>query len=250
METKEEIEAELMSRDISPFRLMGGGNTATSSRDVIGRWTKKWKKKSTIDVGPIFLVIGPMFTGKSTLLTNRASHFKSIGTPPLIIKQIKDTQYQVDQSTEITSHDSLQSPAVPASSILSCSETYWDRYEEAHHIIVDEAHMFTPDDLVLFCQTAVDQDPKHLVVGSIDRNTQRDPIFQGVNRLVPLADEVLRFNVECSICGALALFIVRTTPVANDDWIGGAEAYASLCRSHYSRLKISLATEYAPVGHL
>ena len=88
------------------------------------------------------------------------------------------------------------------------------------------------------------------MVGSINHDTHRRPIFEGINRIIPLADDILKLRAECSICGKPALFTVRTTPVIDNNWIGGTEAYATLCRVHYSQLKMSPGLQYTHIDHL
>lgn len=45
--------------------------------------------------GHIHLIIGPMFSGKTTLLFNLAEYYKRAGNNVLLIKHFDDTRYSI-----------------------------------------------------------------------------------------------------------------------------------------------------------
>ena len=61
--------------------------------------------------GKLNLIIGPMFSGKSTLLLTRYRRYKIAGKNCLLIKYAKDDRYESTESMIVT-HDKLSYRAV------------------------------------------------------------------------------------------------------------------------------------------
>ena len=199
------------------------------------------------NTGSITLYTGAMFSGKTTALLHLKTILSKLRAAYIVMKPAIDTRYnQSGESPAIVSHNQDRFKALPTEKgalINLYPEDYW----RATHILIDEAHIFDPESLVDFCKKAADKDSKHVIIAAVNHGTTGEPVFAGINKLVPLADRVHRLRAPCTICGRDAPFTIRTTPVTNNNWVGGAEMYASLCRFHWVQLDITQDTVNAPL---
>ena len=82
---------------------------------------------------------------------------------PLIIKPACDTRYQRQTNDEIVTHRGRRISAVSLTSLTEYIEADKETYSQTRFVIIDEAHMFDPNDLVNFCQQAADKDGKTFI---------------------------------------------------------------------------------------
>lgn len=185
-------------------------------------------------VGSLELVIGCMFSGKSTELIRRTRMNKMLNKNVLVVNHASDLRY--GNSFKITSHDMDQENAVHVTSLMTLIQK--DEYLYANVVIVDEGQFF--NDLVEFSKKAVEQDDKTLIIAALDGNFNRQP-FQNVMELIPFADNVIRLNAMCFMCndGSSASFTKRikenTSKNEFDVVVGGSDIYQSVCRRHYKQ---------------
>jgi thymidine kinase len=177
--------------------------------------------------GKLELIIGCMFSGKSTELIKRIRKHKLIQSSILIITHKMDERYQRDC---VITHDQLRENSQSRSELLSLLTTR--EFEEAHVIFIEEAQFF--DDLFEFCTTSVDLYKKHLIVTGLDGDFKRNPFGQILN-LIPMADSVDRLTAICSLCkdGTLAIFSKRLVESEKLALVGGIDKYLPVCRMHY-----------------
>lgn len=175
--------------------------------------------------GSLTLYMGPMFAGKATTLLHLADALQQVGQPFLTVKPLADVRYQRGPP-ELVSHDGGRLVACTVGDPNELLGRMDSVYHDARYIVIDEARMFVPDGLVNFYLTAVDTDLKHLFLACVDGGTAREPISLGISRLIPKADHVYRLHASWQSpegCSHPALFTIRTKPVIDDNWIGGAE---------------------------
>ena len=91
-----------------------------------------------------------------------------------------------------------------------------------HHLQL-LSYVFDPESLVAFCKQAADQDSTYVIIAAINNGTTQKPIFPGIKKLVPLANCAYHLRASCTLCGRDAPFTISTTPVKNNNWVGGAE---------------------------
>lgn len=198
--------------------------------------------------GKLELIIGCMFSGKSSELIRRVRQHRLLGRNIVVINHASDVRYGT--GLKITSHDMEEEHALACKSLESISDN--PEYLRAHTVFVDEGQFFS--DLREFVVRAVELDGKTVVVSALDGNYKREP-FMNVISLVPFADEVLRLNALCVVCkdGTPAAFSKRIKAPdsvvgdieqggvhahvhdSNDTCVlvGGADMYMSVCRKHY-----------------
>ncbi|XP_040583494.1 thymidine kinase, cytosolic [Lepeophtheirus salmonis] len=170
----------------------------------------------------IQLIIGPMFSGKSTELIRRLKRYQIAKYKCLNIKYAKDTRYD---SNAISTHDRIVLDAVSSLSL----DTLKERAMDFDVIGIDEGQFFP--DIVSFCETMANSG-KIVVIAALDGTFQRKG-FPNIMELVPLSESVTKLNSVCMICYGEGSYTKRTTNEKEIEVIGGTETYMSVCRTCY-----------------
>jgi len=171
------------------------------------------------------VVMGPMFSGKSSFIASMVRRHRSVGARVLVIKPGRDNRYSLDP--EIVTHDNVRVPCYTTNTDLMKVPN--EITKEVNLIVIDEAQFF--DDLVLFVRCEVENFHRHVVVVGLDGDFYRNP-FGKVLDCIPLADKVTRLTALCARCrdGTAGLFSHRKVAQGGQVLIGGAESYEPLCR--------------------
>nr|ACO10334.1 Thymidine kinase [Caligus rogercresseyi] len=172
--------------------------------------------------GQIQLIIGPMFSGKSTELIRRLRRYQSATYKCMSIKYAKDVRYD---NGGIATHDKTVLEAIPVVSLEEITE----RAKEYHVIGIDEGQFFP--DIVSFCENMANAG-KIVLVAALDATFQRKG-FPNIMELIPLSENVTKLNSVCMVCHGEGSYTKRTTDSKEVELIGGAEAYKSVCRKCY-----------------
>lgn len=173
------------------------------------------------------LILGCMFSGKSSELIKRIRMHKLLGSNVLCITHNSDVRYMKEK---VVSHDLQCEDAV---SLANLADIYkHPTYTKANVICIEEGQFF--NDLYEQVQLIVERDNKHVIVSALDGNYQRCP-YEQVLCLIPFAESVIKLNALCLFCkdGTPAAFSKR---IVKDDalvLVGGSESYASVCRKHF-----------------
>lgn len=173
--------------------------------------------------GQIQVILGPMFSGKSTELMRRVQRFQIAQYKCLVIKYAKDTRY----SSQFSTHDRNTMEALPAGLL-------WDVAQEAMGVAVigiDEGQFFP--DIVEFSE-AMANAGKTVIVAALDGTFQRKA-FGTILHLVPLAESVVKLNAVCMECFREAAYTKRLGLEKEVEVIGGADKYHAVCRLCYFR---------------
>lgn len=181
-------------------------------------------------MGYLSLVIGCMFSQKTTELLRRIRRYKSIGYKVLVINFIDDTRYGEEC---IASHDKEIEKAICVQFLKSVDEIV--RSGDYNVIAIDEGQFFK--DLHEYVTKWADELHVHIVISGLDGTSERTP-FGDMLRLIPHAEEVERLSAFCSVCrdGTVAIFSKYFGESPKDEngvAIGGAEAYQPVCRKHF-----------------
>ncbi|XP_003464926.2 thymidine kinase, cytosolic [Cavia porcellus] len=172
--------------------------------------------------GQIQVILGPMFSGKSTELMRRVRRFQIAQYKCLVIKYAKDTRY----SSSFSTHDRNTMEALPACLLR-------DTTQEALGVAVigiDEGQFFP--DIVDFCE-AMANSGKTVIVAALDGTFQRKA-FGSILNLVPLAESVVKLTAVCMECfRGEAAYTKRLGQEKEVEVIGGADKYHSVCRLCY-----------------
>eukprot|EP00210_Caulerpa_lentillifera_P000173 g168.t1 len=190
-------------------------------------------------VGHLELIIGPMFSGKTTELMKQMDNHERWGLKVLAIKSSIDTRYAKikDNKSYIVTHSGGKRNCLAVSTLDMIEKDFAEEYESAEVIAIDEGQFFT--DLDSFCRKAVDRHHKIVYVAGLDGDFLRKPFIMAPKRssailqLIPFADSVKKQLAQCHYCKAPAPFTLRTIPEKSEVLVGGADSYVPVCRHHY-----------------
>lgn len=179
------------------------------------------------------IIIGPMFSGKTSELIRRLTIFADLGLKVLYINHEKDTRSSDNISTHNTSlktnlqnHNLITIKTNDLSTVRTC---------DFDVVGVDEAQMF--QGLKEFALKVVETEGKRLIVCGLNGDFKRE-LFGEIHLLVPLCDTILKLFPYCIFCRAenklnQALFSKRTCLSSDKVLIGGSESYIPVCRECY-----------------
>ncbi|XP_065826518.1 thymidine kinase, cytosolic-like [Oscarella lobularis] len=179
--------------------------------------------------GQIQLILGPMFSGKTTELLRRMKRYEIAKHSCIIIKYDKDNRYSNDG---ISTHDQQVGSALSCSRLLDVKM----KIRDYSVVGIDEAQFFP--DVVEFCEELADMGTT-VIVAALDGTFQRKP-FGSVLNLIPLAENVVKLSAVCMNCFRDASFSRRLTAETKVEVIGGADKYMAVCRECYGLPSIQL----------
>lgn len=176
--------------------------------------------------GKLEIIIGPMFSGKSTELIRRIRLLQKIEKKVLVIKPIIDSRYN---QSKITSHNY---ESVECKILEKLNEISDEEVIKYNTIVIDEGQFFS--DLVPTVTKWIDSFYIDIIVGGLDGDFQRQPIGTILN-LIPHADQCYKLNSLCNICkdGTEAPFSFRLVNSEDKVLVGGSESYIPVCRKHF-----------------
>ncbi|XP_050032909.1 thymidine kinase, cytosolic-like [Dermacentor andersoni] len=174
--------------------------------------------------GQIQLIIGPMFSGKTTELMRRLKRYEVANHKCLIVKYAGDTRYDVEN---ISTHDRQAMAAVKATTLSNLKATSSD----FRVIGIDEGQFFP--DIVEFAEDMADAG-KVVVIAALDGTYQRQG-FSNILTLVPLSESVIKLSAVCMLCYAEAAYTKRRGQEKEVEIIGGTDKYMAVCRACYSQ---------------
>jgi len=170
--------------------------------------------------GHIEVILGPMFSGKTTELVRRIRRYTIAKHRCVVIKYSRDTRYTAED--EAATHDKMTIRAKPCASL----EEVEDAVKVYDVIGIDEGQFFGT--LVEFAEKMGNLG-KIVIVACLDGTFQRKP-FGRVLELIPLAESVTKLNSVCMRCYNEAAFTKRLGCETEVEVIGGADKYIAVCR--------------------
>ena len=176
-------------------------------------------------VGSLELIIGPMFSGKTTELIRRIKRHSAIGKCALIINSTKDSRC----GEEIKTHDDQRVCALKAENLGSSAIK--NMIERVDVVALDEAQFFT--DLTPFVKWCIHSLKKHVIVAGLDADFRQEK-FGEILDLIPDAEQIDKLNSLCIRCGdgTPAHFSIRTSGGNKQTEVGDKDSYESVCRKH------------------
>lgn len=169
------------------------------------------------------LIIGPMFSGKTSRLIDIYKQCKFCNIPCVVINHSLDTRYD---DLLLSNHDRVMIPCVQTNNLMA---TY-DRLKEAKVYLINEGQFF--EDLYIYVEHLLKNGNKVYICG-LDGDFQRKKFGQILD-LIPLCDKVTKLTSLCSICknGKSGIFSMRLT-VETCQTLVGSDNYIPVCRDCY-----------------
>jgi len=183
--------------------------------------------------GSLELIIGPMFSGKSTAAILKLSRMADVGISVLYINHSDDKRDTESQDGVVTSHSSQYSKLSKKIDSVIVSELKSVDVSKYEYIGIDEGQFFP--DLYESVLTWVTGYTKHVIVASLDGDAYRRKFGQVLD-LVPNANKVKKLTAYCDICRRNgrglrpAPFTGRLSDVTTAKVVGGKDLYRAMCR--------------------
>lgn len=176
--------------------------------------------------GSLYLIIGPMYSGKTTNILDLYKKYTFLEKETLVINYAEDTRYH---SSMLSTHDKNM---IPCTNLLELSELTKPEFTNKYEIILINEGQFFPD-LKSTVIELVEKYNKTVYVTGLDGDFKRNPFPQMVE-LIPLCDDIIKTKSFCKKCknGNLALFSHRITSETAIKVIG-SDNYIPLCRKCY-----------------
>jgi thymidine kinase len=180
--------------------------------------------------GYLNLIIGPMFSGKSSKLIQYIRKYKTLGYNMLVIKPNIDTRYtDID---EICTHNYEKESCFVYKTDELNKIFMSEDYAMSQIIIIEEGQFFS--DLYQIAQKIIDQDNKHLIITALNGDSNRE-LFGDIYKLLPLCDNIEFLKALCIQCkdGTEGIFSKRIINNKEQLMVGGSDMYQAVCRKHY-----------------
>jgi thymidine kinase len=166
------------------------------------------------------LIIGPMFSGKSTELLRRYRRYKISGKKCLLIKYSEDNRYDENM---IVTHDNIKYNAHKCSDLKKINELILD-YDV---ILIDEIQFYQN---INICDEWANN--KIVEVSGLNGKFDRSP-WDNITYLIPKVDNITYLTAICAKTGNDAPFTKRLNDDKNDIIIGGTDTYIAVSRKEY-----------------
>ena len=185
-----------------------------------------------LEEGYLELILGPMFSGKTTQIIQIHNNYSYIGKKVVVINFSEDKRYH---DTMLSTHDRKMIPCILSDDLVdNWSNTLNPHYRdlnEADVILINEGQFFKGlKDVVL---DMIEKQGKIVYICGLDGDFKRQK-FGELLDLIPYCDKVTKLTSLCSVCrnGKKGLFSCRVTKETAQVVIGSYN-YKPLCRSCY-----------------
>lgn len=194
--------------------------------------------------GYLELIIGPMFSGKTSRLVEIYNQCKFCDIPVAAINHDIDNRYHEEL---LSTHDKIKIPCIKTNSLKNIWKPHIKglsdrtgtcesngncliiRYSKV--VLINEGQFF--DDLFEVVSEMVNSG-KQVYVCGLDGDFERNKFGQILD-LIPLCDKVTKLTSLCSKCknGTPGIFSMRLTN-EKEQTVVGSENYIPVCRDCYS----------------
>lgn len=177
-----------------------------------------------MNTGYLELIVGPMFSGKTSELISLYRNYVLSNKNVCVINYIEDKRYT---QNKLTSHDKI---SIDCMFLKDLHTIYNNEYDI---ILLNEGQFFKD---IYQCVTKwIDVDKKKVHIAALDGDFNRKS-FQNIVDLIPLCDKITKRHAICIECGdgAPAIFTYKYKSSTRDIIdIGGSDKYKSVCRNCY-----------------
>lgn len=175
----------------------------------------------------IEIILGCMFSGKSSELITRCSRYKAIGKNILMINHANDTRTEDNVAT----HSRIEAPALKVSLLNDVFSQHKELYIHADIIGIDEAQFFGDlKSFLILCE----QNQKTVIIAGLDGDFNRNPFGQ-ILECIPMCDEVVKLKALDMVNndGTEAIFTRRLVEGNETIMVGASDKYIAVSRNNY-----------------
>ena len=170
--------------------------------------------------GKIVLILGPMFSGKSTRLIEVIRKYTYKAKKTIMIKFYADQRYS--DKSEIVTHDLIKYDSIDCKNLRDSMEIL-KKYDV---IGIDEGQFFP--DLVEVCEELAFL-KKTVIIAALNGDFRMEP-FPVISKIISKADKIKLLKAYCFNCHKDAKFSLRIVQSNETVLIGAGEAYKPACR--------------------
>lgn len=182
--------------------------------------------------GKLTLIVGPMYSGKTTELLNFAEIYEIGRKNILLFKPRIDERYSKEH---IVTHKLFKVEAIPVNSADEILAHYKNFKGKVDGVFVDEVHFLETNICTILRQ--IIQYGTDVYCAGLDMNYLWEP-FETTALLLAMADEVIKKKAVCEICGEYkATLSFKKKSNGNIFDVGGKEKYIAVCKECYSKLQ-------------
>ena len=171
--------------------------------------------------GRIEIIIGPIFSGKSTRLIEVIRKYIYKDKKTVMVKYKEDKRYS--EKSEVVTHDLTKYESIECKYLFES----FDKLKQYDIIGIDEGQFFP--DLVEICQKLVLL-KKVVIVAALNADYKMEP-FPNVSKLISKADKIKLLKAYCFHCHIDAYFSLRITHNNDTALIENGDAYKPACRN-------------------
>lgn len=191
--------------------------------------------------GQLQIIIGPMFSGKTSMMMTVVERSHRAKKKCLIITHAIDQRFNATDC--IVTHAGFTHASVPTLLTASLeSEQVARAVKDCAVIGIDEIQFFGRDNAAVRATMRVIEEwllsGKMVVCAGLDTDWRREP-FPILAPLVGHASIVTKLLAVCATCGEDAPFSARLTTLGDDAFVnpvGSDEKYRGVCRRCYLRM--------------
>lgn len=172
--------------------------------------------------GYLKLIVGPMFSGKTTELINVYKNIpnKSIA---IVINHSSDKRYT--DKNEMMSHDLQGIPCYNFNEIRQIYDIESD-LNNIKYILINEAQFF--HDLIRMVTIFVEKYKMNIYVAGLDGDFKKQK-FGPILELVPFCDDIIKLHGKCAYCNLPSSFSKRISDEEEQISVGNVN-YKPTCR--------------------
>jgi len=185
--------------------------------------------------GYLELILGPMFSGKTTQIIQIHNNYSYIGKTVVVINYAEDKRYH---DSMLSTHDHKMIPCILSHNLENIwndpnntNNNYYSDLHNADVILINEGQFFK--NLKSIVIDMVENHNKIVYICGLDGDFKREK-FGEILDLIPYCDKVTKLNAFCSMCrnGKKGLFSCRVSK-ETEQVVIGSDNYKPLCRKCY-----------------
>jgi len=188
------------------------------------------------------IIIGPMFSGKTSRLVDIYKQCKFCFIPVVVINHVADNRYH---ESLLSTHDNINIPCIKTDKLLSVWREKLDLENKNEVIpIMENSFKVVNSDVILINEGQFFPDLKEFVeillknnkqvyVCGLDGDFERNKFGQILD-IIPLCDKINKLTSLCALCknGTKGIFSARLT-TEKEQMVVGADNYIPVCRTCY-----------------
>jgi thymidine kinase len=175
------------------------------------------------------IIVGPMFSGKTTRLIEQFNKNALDNIPTMVINYSEDNRYS---NTELSSHDNIEIPCIKLTRLTEIYK-YLNKFIlkpsdlNLRYILINEGQFFPDLYDVIYDLLSIDN--LVIVVSGLDGDYEMKKFGQILD-IIPLANHIEKLNATCYNCKKPAYFTMRKTLQKKQIIIGSNDIYSPVCR--------------------